>query len=203
GLRHRMRRHGIERPDLDAGGSPPPARTPAPPPPGIESAPTWEQKPVALLAIDLVLPEDAYEPWTLARRWETRIEERVAGFEGTILTRAPCWLTAVFGIPRALEQLPQRAVLAALAIHQLLATSGPQERDQLPELRMAVHLGAVHVDTSARDASPRLLPIGDTLAMAERLLGHAGSGGILGSPPGAAHRVLVCAAAARPAHRRI
>src|SRR5262249_61812229 len=45
------------------------------------------------------------------------------------------------------------------------------------------HLGAVHVDTSSRDASPRLLPVGDTLAMAERLLGHAGSGEILVSAP--------------------
>ena len=120
---------------------------------------------------------DAYEPWTLARRWETRIEERVAGFEGTILARAPSRLTAVFGIPRALEQLPQRAVLAALAIQQLLAASRPhEERDPSPELRIAVHLGAVHVDISAPTAPPRLLPIGDTLALAERLLGHAGSG---------------------------
>jgi DNA-binding NtrC family response regulator/tetratricopeptide (TPR) repeat protein len=183
-LRHRMRRRGIERPDLAASDVPPRAPAPAASPPRAESQPTWEQKPVALLAIDMVLPERAYEPWTLARRWETSIEERVAGFEGTILTRAPSRLTAVFGIPRALEQLPQRAVLAALAIQQLLAASElHEEGDAAPELRMAVHLGAVHVDTSPGVAAPRLLPVGDTMALAERLLGHAGSGEILVSGP--------------------
>src|SRR5262249_3160626 len=156
-LRHRMRRRGIERPDLAASDVPPRAPAPAASPPRAESQPTWEQKPVALLAIDVVLPERAYEPWTLARRWETSIEERVADFEGPILARAPSRLTAVFGIPRALEQLPQRAVLAALAIQQLLAASElHEEGDATPELRMAVHLGAVHVDTSPGVAAPRL-----------------------------------------------
>src|SRR5262249_20000005 len=78
------------------------------------------------------------------------------------------------------EQLPQRAVLASLAIKQLL-TEGASHADAggAPELRMAVHLGAVHVDVSPRDSTPRLLPVGDTLALAERLLGHAGNGEIL------------------------
>jgi transcriptional regulator with AAA-type ATPase domain/tetratricopeptide (TPR) repeat protein len=179
-LRHRMRRYGIERPDLDVPASPPPAAPPATSAPVVDPQPSWEQKPVALLAIDLVLPEAAYEPWTLARRWETQIEERVGGFGGTVLTRAPSRLTAVFGIPRAVEQLPQRAVLAALAIKQLL-TEGATHADAgaVPELRMAVHLGAVHVDVSPRNSTPRLLPVGDTLALAERLLGHAGNGEIL------------------------
>src|SRR5262249_22515761 len=111
-------------------------------------------------------------------------------------------LTAVFGIPRALEQLPQRAVLAALAIQQLLAASGPhEERGPLPELRMAVHLGAVHLDTSARDASPRLLPVRGPLPMAERLLGHAGSGDILVSAPVARRIESWCAL--RPRDLRI
>ncbi len=179
-LRHRMRRHGIERPDLDVPTSPSPAAPPVTSPPVADVQPSWEQKPVALLAIDLVLPEAAYELWTLARRWETQIEERVGGFGGTILTRAPSRLTAVFGIPRAVEQLPQRAVLAALAIKQLLAAG---DGAATPELRMAVHLGAVHVDVAPRESTPRLLPVGDTLALAERLLGHAGNGEILVSAP--------------------
>src|SRR5262249_6641126 len=95
-----------------------------------------------------------------------------------------------------------RAVLASLASQPLRAASGPHgERGPLPELRMAVHLGAVHVDTSARDASPRLLPIGETLAMAERLLGHAGSGEILVSAPVARRIESWCAL--RPRDLRI
>src|SRR5262249_12139584 len=91
-LRHRMRRHGIGRPPLDE------LETAAPPPRRTRRAPVreetdgerrWEQKPVAVLAIDLVVPERVVEPWTAARRWETKITERVAGFEGRVVTRAP------------------------------------------------------------------------------------------------------------------
>ncbi len=178
-LRHRMRRYGIERPRLDdraaaapATGSPASrdARTPIAAPP----APSWEVKPVAVLALELVLPEDAYEPWTLAQRWTERIAERVAGFGGVFLARSASRATAVFGIPRSLEQLPQRAVQAALAIHRLLADAEPT-----PELRLAVHLGSLRVDTSSPDPTATVLPLGDTVALAERLLGHAGAGDIL------------------------
>jgi DNA-binding NtrC family response regulator/tetratricopeptide (TPR) repeat protein len=186
-LRHRMRRLGVERPSLDeapaarapgrptrvqraAGGRPAgPADEPVREPSG---EPRWEQKPVAVLAIDLVVPEDALEPWTVAQRWETMIVERLAGFEGSMVARSPSRLTAVFGVPRALEQLPQRAVLAALSVRRLAVTDGP-------ELRMAVHAGTVRVDVAARDAAAGLLPLGDTLALPDRLLGHAGPGDIL------------------------
>src|SRR5262249_53340158 len=48
-----------------------------------------------------------------------------------------------------------------------------------PELRMAVHAGTVRVDLAARNAAAGILPLGDTLALPERLLGHAGPGDIL------------------------
>jgi hypothetical protein len=47
--------------------------------------PSWEQKPVGVLAIEIIWPgvtgSDAlrYEPWTLATRREQRIEEKVQG----------------------------------------------------------------------------------------------------------------------------
>jgi transcriptional regulator with AAA-type ATPase domain/tetratricopeptide (TPR) repeat protein len=182
-LRNRMRRYGIERPDLDAAPASPASRaaaTPAAPPPPAPAAPerpsTWEQKPVAVLAIDLVLPESAIEPWTLARRWQQQIEERVAGFGGVFLARSPSLMNAVFGVPRAVEQLPQRAVQAALAIRRLL-----DEGDVRPELRMAVHLGALRFDPTSRAGAERHFPLGDTLALPARLLGHAAPGEILAS----------------------
>src|SRR5262249_46780163 len=185
-LRHRMRRHGIDRPPpadpeqprADAGHVPAAADAPRP-------EPRWEQRPVAALAIDLVVPDDAVEPWTTVRRWERMVGERVSGFGGAMVTRSPSRLTAVFGVPRALEQLPQRAVLAALAIRRLALEDDPLAR---PALRMAVHAGAVRVDHAARDVGGGLVPVGDTLALPERLLGHAGAGEILVSPA-VAHRV--------------
>jgi tetratricopeptide (TPR) repeat protein len=178
-----MRRLGIARPtmeDLAAPRRTAARRAATPEPPAVAlppPAPSWERKPVAVLAIELVLPEDAPEPWTVARRWETMIAERVEGFGGVFLSRSPARMTAVFGVPRALEQLPQRAVQAALAIQRGLGDA-PRA-----ELRMAVHLGTVQVDTTAPDPAAGLLAVGDTLALPERLLGHAGAGEVLVSAP--------------------
>jgi len=89
-LRHRMQRFGIGRPSLDeepASRTPPRARRAAPAPEEPRVEPRWEQKPVAVLAIDLVVPEHVVEPWTAAQRWETMIIERLAGFGGSVVAR--------------------------------------------------------------------------------------------------------------------
>lgn len=192
-LRHRMQRFGIVRPTLqDLAGAPPRGKAaaaatasarrvddlPARPASPATGTPSWEQRPVAVLAIDVVLRDGAYEPWTVTRRWEATIVERVTGFGGLFLSRSPSRLTVVFGIPRTIEQLPQRAVQAALAIARFHA-----DDPTAPELRMAVHVGAVRFDADAPDDPTRVLPIGDTLALPERLLGHAGAGEILVSAP--------------------
>jgi tetratricopeptide (TPR) repeat protein len=179
-LRNRMRRYGIDRPALD---EPLPVRPaagragPTAPSSEGEDEPRWEQRPVAILAIDIVLPELTTEPWTFAQRWTRTIEDRVSGFGGVFLARSPSRLTAAFGIPRALEQLPQRAVQAALAIRRLV-----EERAPHPELRMAVHLGTLRFDAGPDAPASRVLPAGDTLALPERLLGHAAASEILVSP---------------------
>ena len=186
-LRHRMRRLGIDRPPVE-GQAAAPVRDFAPLAPEVAPAPEprWEQRTVAVLAVDLVAPDDAVEPWTVLQRWETKLAELVAGFEGVVLTRSPSRLTAAFGVPRALEQLPQRAVLAALAIRRLALGEAPHARTDRPAIRMAVHAGTVRVDTAARDPGARLLPVGDALALPERLLGHAGAGEIIVSQRGGA-----------------
>ncbi len=185
-LRHRMQRHGIARPALDAAAAPD-APSVAPPPlrarPAASRAapaaePTWERRQVAVLAIDVVLPDGTHEPWTAARQVEQMIAERIAGFGGLFLGRSPSRLSALFGVPRALEQLPQRAVQAALSIRRQYA-----DDPTIAELRMAVHLGTVRVDAGAPEEAGRVVPIGDTLALPERLLGHAAAGEILVSTP--------------------
>jgi len=87
-------------------------------------------------------------------------------------------------LPRALEQMPQRAVHAALAIRQMVAEAWAAERrEPCPEVRLAVHLGTVLVDVSAPNPAERWLPVGETLGLPVRLLGHAAPGEIVVSTP--------------------
>jgi DNA-binding NtrC family response regulator/tetratricopeptide (TPR) repeat protein len=158
----------------------------APQPASPASVSNWEQKPVAVLAIELTWPTamdneaPRYEPWTMASEWEQTILEKVRGFGGVILKCSPSLLLAGFGIPHTLEQLPQRAVQAALALRRLMAEAA--KGGPYPELRMAVHWGQVLVDTGATDPMARLSPLGETLALPVRLLGQAASEEILVSP---------------------
>ncbi len=200
-LRYRMSRYGIERPHdenvaalshikrvvsplrpQDDRGSPlPPVHT--------SEALGWEQKPVVVLAIEFTFPRVTdtdsakFEPWTLARYWEQAIIQKVQGFGGILVQRSPSLLLMAFGLPQAVEQLPQRAVQAALAIRQL--TEDPrllEGRQPYPEVRQAAHLGAALVEDQSGEAAIQLLAVGDTLALPVRLLGRAGPADIVLSP---------------------
>ncbi len=195
-IRHRMSRYGITRPQV----------APHPGLPGVEdgagslraealslestqepsrvSAASWEQKPVAVLAIELTWPAigggDAspYEPWTAARRWERIILEKVHGFGGVCLQRSPSLLLVAFGLPQTVEQLPQRAVQAALAVRQLLGqATRPDGKESRPVVRLAVHLGQALVGSGTHEPMAHLHPIGEVLALPVRLLGQAAPGG--------------------------
>ncbi|HUI27475.1 MAG TPA: sigma 54-interacting transcriptional regulator [Candidatus Kryptonia bacterium] len=189
-LRYRMRRLGITRADDNESPAPPPESPARATTPGIAAPlqPAWEQKPVAMLVISLAFRDapDArgYDPWTEATRWNRAMAERIEGFGGVLHQRSPSRLTAVFGVPRALEQTPQRAVQAAVAIQRAVAQAGARA----PDLRAAIHVGEVRLNAAAADSVAQLFPIGDTFALAERLLGHAGTGEVLISPQ-AARRV--------------
>ena len=76
----------------------------------------------------------------------------------------------MFGIPRALEQAPYRAVQAALAIQRLAADSRQRGRP-LPQIRIGVHLGSMQFDTNAAELADGILPIDDAIALphAQRL----------------------------------
>jgi DNA-binding NtrC family response regulator/tetratricopeptide (TPR) repeat protein len=154
-------------------------------PPPI-SAPSWEQKPVAVLVLELSWPVPAegesprYEPWTVTSRWQQLIVEKLQGFDGVLLQRSPSLLLVAFGMPHTLEQLPQRAVQAALVLRQLVAATPAGE--VCPELRQAVHCGPLLVDVEAHDPTGQVLALGDTLTRPVRLLGHTAPGEILVSP---------------------
>jgi hypothetical protein len=144
---------------------------------------------VAVLAIDLTWPDATalevppYEPWTVATRWNEIITEKLRGFGGLLIQHAPGLLTAAFGIPHTLDELPQRAVQAALTIRQLVVeATASRTGEPAPEVRQTLHWGEVLVDVDANDPSRRVLAAGQTLALPVRLLGHAEAGDVLLSP---------------------
>jgi len=101
----------------------------------------------------------------------------VQGFGGVVLQRSPSLLLVAFGMPKTLDQLPQRAVQAALALRQLIDAGG--DREPWPALRVAVHWGPLWVDVQASDPTAQLRAFGDTLAWPVRLLGQMAPGEIL------------------------
>jgi DNA-binding winged helix-turn-helix (wHTH) protein/class 3 adenylate cyclase len=151
-----------------------------------EVAPVWEQKPVAILAVECTFPTatageaTALEPWRAASRWEQALVTQVQGFGGVVVQRSPSLLLVAFGIPQTLEQLPQCAVQAALRLRHLVAEGAG--REPCPVLRSVIHWGPLLMDVEARDPTAELRAIGDTLALPVRLLGQAVPGEILLSP---------------------
>ena len=184
-VRYRMRRHGISRDEPASGEPEPPPRPPETPADTLSSVPAWEQKPVAIVAVELVWPErrtggvPRHDAWTEAARWERVIGEKLAGFGGVMVQRNPSLIVWAFGVPRALDQIAQRAVHGACAVRNL--TAALTRREQVPELRIAVHLGTMVVDTASDDPVPGALPVGATLTLPIRLLARTRPGEILAS----------------------
>src|SRR5207253_3832966 len=148
-----------------------PARTAA-------SEGAWEQKPVAVLAIELTWPGPTQPealgdaPWQVTAAWQHTIVEQVQEFGGVVLQRSPSLLLVAFGTPQTLEQLPQRAVQAALAVRQVLGQDKrPDGEEPRPTVRLAVHLGQVLLGSGANAPTAQLLPVGEALALPVRLLG--------------------------------
>jgi class 3 adenylate cyclase len=145
---------------------------------------------VAVLAIEVTWPDmtenDAlrYEPWTVASRWQQTVAEKVTGFGGVVLQDSPALCLIAFGLPQTLEQLPQRAVQAALAIRHLateVQTSAGQASG--PSVRLAGHLGTLLVAAEAGAPPGRWLAVGETMSLPVRLLGHSAPGEVLVSAP--------------------
>lgn len=79
-----------------------------------------------------------YKPWTVASRWERSIARKVEGFRGILLQHSPALFIVAFGIPQTLDQMPQRAVQAAVAIQHLLAEAASAAGGEpCPEIRLA------------------------------------------------------------------
>ena len=89
----------------------------------------------------------------MAGRWQQHIAEQVQRFGGVLLPGVPFLHVVAFGLPLTLDQMPQRAVQAALAIrHQVAEAARTRGAEPCPEVRLAVHVGEVLADVS--DATP-------------------------------------------------
>jgi AAA ATPase domain/Bacterial regulatory protein, Fis family len=119
-----------------------------------------------------------------APSWEQALVEKLQGFGGVLVQHTTSLFLVVFGMPRALEQMPQRAVQAALAIRHLAleARTAPGREPSL-EVRQVVHLGPLLVERGTSEPSTRFLAVGETLSLPFRLLGHAAPGEMLVSAP--------------------
>jgi DNA-binding NtrC family response regulator len=200
GLRHRLHKYGVGRPPLRRSspstlalprrgkGDMPGVDGRIVPTSGATLKPTtgWAPKPVAVLAIEVTWPEvteaegERYEPWTAVARWQQAVAEKVAGFSGVILQGSSALLLVAFGLPQTLEQLPQRAVQAALAVRHLAAEAQEAMTERSgPVVRLAAHLGTLLVADETGEPPERWLAMGETLALPVRLLGHAAPGELL------------------------
>jgi class 3 adenylate cyclase len=99
-------------------------------------------------------------------------------YGGTVNEMTGDGIMALFGAPVALEDAPQRAVRAALAIHRdVVRFNGKMHRERpgMPTLRMriGIHSGPVVVGTLGNDLRVEFKAVGDTVNLASRVQGLA------------------------------
>jgi class 3 adenylate cyclase/tetratricopeptide (TPR) repeat protein len=99
---------------------------------------------------------------------------QVHDFGGTVNEMTGDGIMALFGAPVALEESPQRAIRAALSIHQEMASLTDRLRKtkgDLPPIRMriGIHTGPVVVGSLGDDLRVEFKAVGDTVVLAARL----------------------------------
>jgi class 3 adenylate cyclase/tetratricopeptide (TPR) repeat protein len=121
-------------------------------------------------------PEDAYD--IMDQVYEILIH-KVHEYEGTVNEMTGDGVMALFGAPIALEDAPQRAIRAAMAIHRKLAKFNDEKKgENIPSLKMriGIHTGPVVVGTLGNDLRVDFKAVGDTVNIASRLESLAESG---------------------------
>jgi len=106
---------------------------------------------------------------------------KVHEYEGTVNEMTGDGIMALFGAPIALEDAPQRAIRASLAIHREMAKFSDQirqEKNDFPfvKMRIGIHTGPVVVGTVGNDLRVEFKAVGDTVNLASRMEGQAQPG---------------------------
>src|SRR5262249_30361316 len=101
-----------------------------------------------------------------------RLIHEVHRYEGTVNELTGDGLVAFFGAPLAVEQAPQRAVRAALALHEAIAELSAK-RDSAKgthlQLRVGINTGTVIVGTIGNDLRMDYKAVGQTVNLAARM----------------------------------
>jgi class 3 adenylate cyclase/tetratricopeptide (TPR) repeat protein len=148
-----------------------------------------ERKQVTVLFCDLVgftsLAEklEHEEVYALIDQIMEILIRQVHAYEGTVNKMTGDGIMALFGAPIALEDAPQRAIRAALAISRELKQFGERMRQEkgIPpfQMRTGIHTGPVVVGTLGNDLRVEFSAVGDTVNLASRMEGLAEPGTIL------------------------
>jgi len=123
-------------------------------------------------------PEEAYS--VMDQVYEILIH-KVHDYEGTVNEMTGDGIMALFGAPIALEDAPQRAIRAAIAIHREMARFSDrmkEDREAIRPLKMRVgiHAGPVVVGTLGNDLRVEFKAVGETVNLASRMEGLAEPG---------------------------
>ena len=97
---------------------------------------------------------------------------KVQDYEGTVNEMTGDGIMALFGAPIALEDAPQRAIRAGMAIHREMTKFSDKHKDEnIPPLKMriGIHTGPVVVGTLGNDLRVEFKAVGDTVNLASRM----------------------------------
>jgi class 3 adenylate cyclase/tetratricopeptide (TPR) repeat protein len=98
---------------------------------------------------------------------------KVHQYEGTVNEVRGDGILALFGALDALEDAPQRAIGASVAIHKAIAQFSEEMKDtpQIPPilLRIGINTGTVVIGTVGMDLRVQFTLVGDTINMASRM----------------------------------
>jgi len=97
---------------------------------------------------------------------------KVQDYEGTVNEMTGDGIMALFGAPIALEDAPQRAIRAGMAIHREMTKFIDKHKDEnIPPLKMriGIHTGPVVVGTLGNDLRVEFKAVGDTVNLASRM----------------------------------
>jgi tetratricopeptide (TPR) repeat protein len=199
-LRYRMEKHGLARegPARAAPARSRPARAEPPAATGTRAAPTgppprdagagpaadvggllsvrWEGRRLAFLRSALTRPGGADPGWSPSRGLETLVE-KIQTFGGTVQEMSPTGLVAAFGV-EPIEDAPQRAALAATAVHKAAERAAGGEGAAIA-VRSGIAVRRVLVGTSRGGAQIDLDGKREAWTVLDALIGAAEPGAIL------------------------
>jgi class 3 adenylate cyclase/tetratricopeptide (TPR) repeat protein len=139
-----------------------------------------ERKQVSVLFTDMAgyttMSEklDAEEVYSLMDQVYEILIHKVTEYGGTVNEFTGDGIMALFGAPIALEDAPQRAIRASLAIHREIVQFNERMKREKPghiplRMRAGIHTGPVVVGTVGNDLRVTFTAIGDTVNLASRM----------------------------------